>query len=74
MVAGISHDIAFDMCLVGCNDIPNDHVVCFLAMWDAFWSCVLFSQMHRKFQLKSEIIKTWHKISPYLYGVWGNTP
>ncbi len=37
MVSGISHDIAFGVCHVGCKDIPHDHVVCFLAMWYGFY-------------------------------------
>ncbi len=33
MVAGISHDIAFGMCHVGCKSISYYHVLCLLAMW-----------------------------------------
>ncbi len=44
MVAGVSHhDIAFNMCHVGCKGTLHDHVACclamyvFLTMWYAFF-------------------------------------
>ncbi len=37
MIAGISHDMAFGMCHLGCQGILHDHVVCVLTMqWYTF--------------------------------------
>ncbi len=63
MVVNIPHAITFDMCHVVCNDIPHDHVVCFLTMYD-FWPCGMLFQNHRKLQFRifegQKYLKPWH--------------
>ncbi len=42
MVCSIPHAIAYGMHHLVCKGISHDHVVCFLAMWNAFYHVVCF--------------------------------
>ncbi len=59
MVTGISYDITFSMCHVGCKGIYH------MTMVYAFWLCGMLFQNHRKRQLRifksQKLLKPWHK-------------